>query len=362
MLIYYGVFLISTFFVYLAERKKTSKIKSAFMWLIAILGPTFLAAVRAETVGTDTSGYVKEIFELCKNGTDWKYIVGAYQCEIGYYWINYMVSYFTDSFQILLFVIQILVLMPVIISCKNNKDLVEPYISYLFFLVLFYNRTLNMTRQSIAISFCILAVTFMRKQEIRKFLLCVIIAMTMHRIAILFIFIYFLYYFLQKKDRVFYKFLFSVIAILVLIFYQTIVVKLVDLGYISKRYLYYANSGNQNISTIELLTKVIFLIIILITSKYLNKKNKDNGFLIFILILDILVYCIGFYANYAQRISYYLGFFVIFIIPQVPKCMKMNQRRVCLFFLLAISFVFSYCYYGINECDGTVPYMVAQIM
>lgn len=361
MLIYYIVFLISSLLVFGAEKRTLKGKKANLLWIFAVLVPAIIAGMRAETVGTDTSGYIKEVFNMCKNGTNWKIVIGMYQCEIGYYLLNYIVSLVTGSFQILLFVIQILILGPVLIACKDNSDLVEPYISYLFFLLLFYNRSLNMCRQSIAISICIFSVTFIRKQNLIKFVICILLAMSMHRIAFVFLCIYFISFFLKKKEQIIYKFILCVITMAGLIFYQTLVSKLISLGYISAHYLYYANGGKQNISTIEFTVKILFVLLTLLFSKMLNKKNKINGFFTFMLVFDLLIYCLGFYANYAQRISYYIGFFVIFTVPQIAKCMKKNQRMLVLAVLIMIAVTFSYFYYGVSGCDGTVPYKIAKM-
>lgn len=360
MLIYYDVFALSALFAYIAEKKSLKRGKSIIFWILAIVVPSILAGMRAETVGTDTSGYIKEIFDMCKNGVDWKIIIGAYQCEIGYYMINYIVSLITGSFQIFLFVVQILILGPVAIACKNNADVAEPYLSYLFFLILFYNRSLNMCRQSIAIAICMASVTFIRKQKFFKFIGCILIAITIHRIAFIFIPVYFIFVFLKRKEQIIYKFLLCAIALSGIVFYQSIVNKLISIGYMSSHYLYYANGGKQNISTIEFLLKIFLVILTLFVSKVLNKKNSINSIFSFLLVLDLLVYCLGFYANYAQRISYYIGFFVVFIIPQIPRCMKKNQKLLSLVALLMVAVIFSYYYYGVSGCDGTVPYRIVQ--
>ena len=52
---------------------------------------------------------------------------------IGYYFLNYIITRISDSFQITLFIIQVLILAPVLIACKDNEDLIEPHISYLIF-------------------------------------------------------------------------------------------------------------------------------------------------------------------------------------------------------------------------------------
>ena len=134
------------------------------------------------------------------------------------------------------------------------------------------------------------------------------------------------------------------------------------MGYLSIRYSYYVNGGNQNISMVELTVKMVFLLLIMGVKNILASRNRFNDFLIFLLVLDWLIYCLGFYANYAQRISYYMGFFVIYLVPQVAKCVNKKQRAACMFILFTIALAFSYVYYGINGCDGTVPYKIAQMI
>ncbi len=362
MLVYYIIFIVSSILVYLADKKMRGLRGKKICWLLAVLIPSLLAGLRAESVGTDTSGYIKAIHHLCVNDVDWKVVVGAYQCEIGYYFVNFLVTRISDSFQLLLFVLQILILAPVLLACKDNADLVEPYLSYFLFLILFYNRSLNMCRQSIAIAICIYSVQYVRSEKIVKFLVCLMLAISIHKIAFIFLTIYIISHFLQKKEGVYYKLSFLAAVCCLIIFYKVILNKLISMGYLGSRYLYYVNSGNQNISTIELTTKILYLILILCVASILKKKNRYNEILIFFLVLDFLIYCIGFYANYAQRISYYIGIFTIFVVPQIANCVNKRQKYICLFVLLFIAFAFSYKYYGISGCDGTVPYILSTSM
>lgn len=361
MIVYYIVFLISSFFLYVGERKTDNSKSAKILWALAGIIPALLAGVRAESVGSDTSGYIKLIHDMCSNNVNWKLIIGSYQCEIGYYFINFIVTRITESFQVFLFIIQLLILVPVLYACKDNEDLIEPHLSYLFFLMLFYNRSLNMCRQSIAISFCMFSVRYIRKQKFSKFAICIVLAMSIHRIAFVFFALYIMTYFLLKKEGTFYKFVFLVIAGGLLAFYQIIINKLMSLGYIGSHYSYYVNGGNQNISSVELGIKCLFITLILLNRKNLCKKNSWNNIFIFFLVLDILVYCLGFYANYAQRISYYIGFFEIYLVPQISNCVKKKQRIVTRIILLLIAFAFSYIYYGVNGCDGTVPYKITNM-
>lgn len=362
MIVYYLIFLLSSVCIYNGEKKSDDSKMGKLLCMSAVLIPALLAGMRAESVGTDTGGYVKAIHQLCRKNIDWKMIVGSYQCEIGYYFINYLVTRVSDSFQLLLFVIQILILTPVLLACKDNHDLAEAHLSYLFFLILFFNRSLNTCRQSLAIAFCVYSVKYIRQEKFVKFLLCIFIAASMHKIAFIFGAMYVISHYLKKREGMLYKIGFLAIVCSLIVFYKVILNKLIAMGYLDVRYSYYVNSGNQNISTIEFTTKSIFLVIVLCVAHILKKRNLFNDTLVFYVVLDYLIYCVGFYANYAQRISYYIGFFVIFVLPQIPGCVNKRQKNICTLILLAIALAFSYMYYGVSGCDGTVPYILSKSM
>ena len=189
IMIYLIVFFVSLIFLKLGFNKKFSRdIRKNFI-IISLILPCLLAGARGLSVGTDTNGYIYDLFiksqkidnifkffEIADN----LYLIKDYAYLIITFFIGKLSI--TWNFQLLLFVFEILIIFPLYFSLKK-MSIKDSDIIFGFFIILFtfYNLSLNMVRQAIAISFFVSSISFFVKNDGKK---SKILSLIMYLIAI----------------------------------------------------------------------------------------------------------------------------------------------------------------------------------
>ena len=360
MIKYLITFFISGIFAFIASTSKKKEKKKMFILcsFIAILIPSILAGIRAPGVGTDTLVYIGPFFEKACNSTNvFKYITNR-NIEPLYLLVNYIISRFTNSVNVLYFALQLIIMTFVYLAClETKKD--NYYLPYIFFMILSFNRSLNMCRQTIAISIILFACyRYAFNGKLAKFIVMVIIAAGFHKIAYIAISMYFIHYLINNKN---YSTInkFALICALCVFFigFQPIMKALINHNIINSKYDYYVSSGNSNLIKIETILECLILFITLLLNRYLLSKDKLNNTLTLFLVFDIVLYFLGIYANYAQRIAYFFGYFNIFILAEYINLFKnKKQKSVIAITLIMLLCIYSSYYYGYHNYHGTVPY------
>lgn len=367
MVIYFLVFIISVFFSVLASKcfENGNKNEGRFFSLIAILIPSIMAGLRASSVGTDTAKYVNNTFyaaNLSSNIFDALNNMAHINVEIPYKILNYVVSVFTDNVNWIYFILSFITLLFTYLACYDNRSEKGNYsLAYFSFLLLFFNRSLNLCRQSIAIAIILYSFKYVMDKKFTKCIFWCIIGCCFHNTAIMLILLYFLINFFTGKASNKKKFLVLIGALFFVSQYQNIFLFLInDLKLLDKRYLFYVTDYadlGTNMIIIELLFILVLNIVFYLYKSRLSKIDIKFDCYLFLLMLSFIIYLTGFYANYAFRISYYFYPFVIFMISDLVEYFKGQKQKTLSFVLiLTVLFSYSYLYYEYNKFDETVPY------
>ena len=357
-MIYLVIFFISAFFSFMYQKAKKKTAQKVFA-ILAILLPTLLAAFRNESIGTDTLYYIKDTFMRACTYDSWISFIQSSDIEIGYLLINFIVSRITHNIHVLYFVLQFIIQFLIFKACTKMKNQVPVWFSYLSFLLLYYNRSLNMCRQTIALSMVLYAYQYLKDRKFLKGGLLVFSSLLFHTSAIIGIFIYiFMLLIPNNKQKTFVlKLLIYIVLLVAILGYNNILLFLIDHGILSSRYTYYLADINGNIIWVDYALKLGIFAISLFLYKFLIQK-KENRTLIYFLLIDFTIYHLGFVANYAQRISYYFGYFNIFLIPQFSQCFQGQKQKIMVrSMVIGILIVYWYLYYAYLGADATVPYV-----
>jgi len=159
---YLLVFASSIACYYLAEIAFRDKKRRGIAFLFAVVAtliPVFVAGLRGDNVGRDVVTYILpnmdaavscssfvEVGDAIDSGGEWGY-VGLL------FWLSRM---FSDAGP-LLFVLQLLTIGPLAIAAFLLKDRVSPALAMSIYLFCFFNVSLNMMRQFVAVAFIVLA-------------------------------------------------------------------------------------------------------------------------------------------------------------------------------------------------------------
>ena len=367
---YILMFAISLFLLWLSLKIKNKAIR-VVLTLMSLLLPCVMAALRGLSVGTDTKGYVLSLYQDARNANSYQELVSFskavyYSVDHAYLFINYLVAKCGFSFPTLLFVIQCLIVLPIFyaikLNTKNSKGLI---IGMLLFYLTFYNLSLNMVRQSIAIAFVLLGFSlFMnRKEKWSKVLsiLLLLIGFGFHDTAIIALPLLVLYcLFVTKKINQKTKqaifIILSVFAILATVFYSPILNFIGSSGIYPKAIMYMNRFAIMDINYLGVVRNAIILFTVFAMRKNISEKDGNAYFPMFLALINLMFGILSSFIMYIDRIAYYALF--IDLLLYVPYIMTKRKKAdwfslaLILFFILQWVIVIL-----INNSNGTLPYV-----
>lgn len=338
MFYYLLMFIASIAFILLAFNNKTDKKKYYLFLLAGILIPSFFAALRGMSVGTDTYMYAVEFFEPAINATSFKHyqeILSTLRygsIEIAYVWLNYVVAKLTGNAQVLLFIYSFLTNLFVYLglnSIFNRKSQIT--LGWLIYFCALYCFSLNIMRQQLAGALLFYGVTQLMKGKYISYFVCLVFAFLSHNSAILgFVFlpIHEIIRFFKTKE---YSSKIWVLliggSILTVLFFPVIVKLMVAIGLLGERYLVYAGSGVP-IAPNTLLKRLPIIILMIVYGKRFNEHKEINLELMFILFFEILLSQLSIVVKFAYRITIYFTHFWVLALPQFSEVANKKERTL----------------------------------
>lgn len=196
MVVYYVATCVSLFFAILAQR--VLKRQKKFFVALSCL-PFLIVASLRKFVGTDYSSYLfNKVPEILSN---------PIQPEFGFSALVYVCMKYLDCYQVVIVVIACIFC---ILSWKFlYRESDDFSLSILIFVSLgcFYF-SLNAMRQSVAIAIFFFAVQYIERRELKKYLACLLVGVSFHLSALVFIPFYWLSCFRIKRKYIIYVSLF----------------------------------------------------------------------------------------------------------------------------------------------------------
>lgn len=321
MLVYYVLLLIIFLGIYFEYNEKTFvfkgkeiKAKTIFFWIIYIY-IMVLGFLRKPGFGVDFENYklmydekaMTSLFNLVKDITS----------DNGFYILIWLTSKIVNDFQLFrlfVFACSFSLLSYVIYSDSKNVSL--SYLTYLAFGFLGFDFCIM--RQSIAGILCFYAFRFIEKKDFKKFFLFVILAMTFHKTAIVFLPLYPLIHNKFKIKPWIIKGSILIFAVLSAKFLLPVILKL------------YSNDYSSVLKTAQG-GKLLILYSFLIFAVYILKRQINNKG------VDILYHCVfgtivfqatAPYFSELTRITKYFSLLFILLIPNVLYYYKLEKDKL----------------------------------
>lgn len=323
-----------------------------------------LAAGRTEEIGTDVNNYVVPIWNLTHtvDSSLLSTIFAIGYIEPGYIVINWLVAQFSDDIFWLLLIIQLVILIPIYIGAFKLKKKLSPlWILFLYYCVI-YNETLNLVRQSIALSFCFLALSFLFDNKDKFFIIISVFAFFFHNSAILMFLIYLLYLFCIKGYVSKYRILtYGIIGFgIFCVFSFSILINIfVQYGLLKVKYLAFAGGTfDGHLSKVAFFFKIFSMLLVWwLTSKTRKINSLLKKFFKFVAFYDVLFCLMGATVVYISRISLYtqLVMFIILalLINGKQGVAKITSLKILLFLSGLFYWYFAFVVSGVSE---TYPY------
>jgi hypothetical protein len=205
MIIYVISFAISCLIICFAEKSKDNALSTTLLWL-AIFVTAVVAGLRADTIGTDVRTYVEPMYNLAKqsnsyveflNSSFFKEYVNTKisSTEPGYLLFVYIIAKAVGSLAANLFFTQLFINAFILFGIWHFRDKMNVWLGMLVFYTLFYNESLNMIRQWMAMSVLVYSFKYLSEQRWGRYLICILFAASFHSsgmVGLLFLLVYYL--------------------------------------------------------------------------------------------------------------------------------------------------------------------------
>ncbi|MFV8211406.1 EpsG family protein [Streptococcus pluranimalium] len=374
MLPYLSVFFMSSGLLALSDKIKKSQ-RYIFV-ILALILPCILAGLRASFIGTDTEVYLMPTINAAISSNSfsdfldtgwfriWRYLY-VRDFERGFTLLIYVSSRLLGLFWTK-FIIQALIIVPVYVALKKYKKY-PIWFGMLIFYFLTYNSTLNMIRQSIAVSFMLLGLIYLMESERRKFLLCFLVSISFHISGIILVINALLYFFIKSKSKEQDSRIFIENELTkVLIIFVFGILTLFSIGLVSKilgiiglgSYSHYFN-GVFHFVPNRFLIRLPILFLIIFNWRKWNYSEDNSRFFLAMFMISIMCSQLVSVNTYSGRIAYYFTIFEVLSIPSICYANKNRTiRYLMILFIIVYLVVYWWSYYYIEGIDATVPYML----
>ena len=374
MIIYLIVFFFSVLFTRLAERSIVSNKKHFFTFsVLAVSLPVLLGGFRDDSIGTDTGGYVSWVWSIVSRCSDWKSFLHLYHggyfadIEFGYLTVNFIARLFGDDVHIVYFLTSLLTILPIYLAIYHNRDKAPMWLSMAIFLLSYYNLSLNLVRQSIALSFCIYAFRYVEKKQWMKLAVVVVVILSFHNTGFSFIPAILLYLLMERlhwKGKIIFSLISFVILSIAFKYIDILLLAFVNYGLLPEKFLrYQVDEMTGFLSRSNFIIYIIESALILMAMMYQKTTNMRSRLFSYFTLKSIGVYSftLSTLSMWAFRISYYFNFpadclFLPSALNSLRRNGKINTYRLWVAILLLL-LLFNWCFnIVIKNANETYPY------
>lgn len=350
ILFYFIIILLTTLFCELSINLNDKIARKIFKY-ITILIPSIIAGIRID-VGTDYNLYNRAFYDIA-NGISNRYE----DFEIGYKVINNIIYKLGLNFHWVLFVMNFFTILFIYKALNNEKKYIKVSFGMMMYMFLYYQTSLNLIRQSLAISICIYAITCIYTNNIKKFVFLIILASSFHKSALICFTILLIKYIFESYKKRLFK-LTTFITLILLVFNKEIIAKVVLIIFNSNYYAgYFLRQTETGGSLAAYIVKIIPFIIIYFI--FIQSKNKSKNFNLYANLM-LSGYILGilriFSVTQVQRIAFYFTYLNIILTPYVlRKACDKNYRIIKILIIIFIIFTW-YFEFFVKGYSETVPY------
>lgn len=343
---------------FLAEKalKKNGKIIGILLLILAIFVLCFFAGIRDLNIGKDVSSYFMVAYNSYVN--DGNGILDTSNIaiiEIGFAVLMYLASLFKST-NVALFIVELLVCIPIFLFAYKKRENTSITFIIFIFLTTLYCKSLNLIRQSIAISIIILSTYYFEEKKYKNTVFLMLLAYLFHETAIISLIIYLIIYICQNKTKNKKLYLYLLIfGTIFIVFSFEFILKMFP-----NKYSNYFGSEYEisSFSIMSIIKKMIWIVIgLFYILKFKKDKTYNNNFsYIIFFIIDFIFYFMSIKISPAGRLGYYFlytGYFTF--IPNIKNMFK--QKNIINILIIILMIAFWYNMTVINySADAIYPY------
>lgn len=359
MLPYLLVFSLSVFLLYIAHKiEGKSNILYFVLVFFAITICSLLAGMRDYTVGTDVLVYGYDVFRISAFSSSFGACLDLSKVEFFYSLVNYLFGNIVCNFSFILFTIQFLILIMIFAYIYRYRAIVPIWFSFLVYLFLYYNVSLNLIRQSIAISFLYAFLFLLENRKYLLYIFVVILSYFFHRTAVLAALIMFVIYYIGNRNNNIKMVCSYVIGLFVLwLFFSFFISVFVSVSGF-ERYMAYVEGFKSGISVKDVLINLgyIGLFIFFMSKGILNRR--DGTIYVMFILTAIMCEMLGAYTQYAPRFGLYFSTILVIAVPANILSKKITTQTQFVWVVVFVLCLLFYWYLTFNymEQHHTIPY------
>ncbi len=300
---------------------------------------TALVALRHITVGTDTELYTYyfERFSV----TDWANI-SELSLELGYSYLNKIISVFTKEPQVFLAIAAIAV--SAMIYPTYRRVSTDPSLTIVLFCTMStFVMMFSGVRQMMAIAIGFIAYEFARRKKLIFFIIAVLLATTFHSSAFMLIFMYPMYHAKITK-----KWLYFIVPLLVTMFVFNKQIFAV-LGTVLERYTRFSvDEASTGAYTMILLFAIFAVFAFLVPDE--KSLDKETIGLRNFLLLSLFIQIFAPLHTLAMRMNYYYIVFIPLLLPKIIEHKSERWRQVAIVARhVMVVFFFLYSFVSLSQ-------------
>lgn len=295
------------------DYQKRNNAALAFFFFLLML----LVMLRHESIGNDTRNYIHLFVKCCK--TDWKYLSNL-GLEIGYAYLNKIVSLLSDDPRVFLSLVAVAV--SVMIYPVYKRLNVDASLTIVIYSILStFPMMFTGIRQMLAIGIGFVAYEFVRRKNWIPFLLTVLLAITIHASAFILIFMYPLYH-----ARITKKWLYVVVPTMVAIFILNRPIFSFLTAILARFSRFEGIASSTGAYTMLILFAIFSVFVFLIPDE--SQLDAETIGLRNFLLLSLVIQMFAPLHPLAMRMNYYYIIFIPLLMPRIIECRSNRWNQV----------------------------------
>lgn len=370
-------FILSLCFAYLAKLS-ASKMTFLIFSTISLTIMITLAALRDYSIGVDTLSYLR--LNIYWQGATTS---GSLIDYLKYYLINGskeplfalmlgVIAKVTGEYRVFLFLAQTVIMVGVYIGAYRMKEHANPLLTLLLFYLLYYNYTLNATRQYMALAILFAVVRDIEEGKYKRYIVFTIIATLIHNTSILGFALLLLYYLIygrkelpkeetfvqRKKVSILRRIIIFGLLIGVFYFYDPISHTLINYGILNSKYLIYLDLK----SNATFFASRMFLMVEIIGLGFFFKPFRNNNihpdFFIFCSISFLLLFQLSTVIRAGARIARFFSLLNICTIGMIVNSQRGIKKQIICILTISIALLYWIYTYAYINYSYTFPYII----
>lgn len=365
-MIYLVCFGVSVLFAHLANKARNRY--SFFLWsFISIIVPVMLAALRDYSIGIDTLMYYNGWWtDAVRAGSLFRFLrVYSHTASMEYLYAALLgigVT-FGKNFRVFLFCVHLVIVGGTYMGAFRLKHHAAPELTLSLFYLLYYNYSLNASRQHMALAVLFAAAVYLEQKKYLHYGILCVVAFFFHNSAILGVMPLALYIFLYPSKRMENVPIWRRILLLALIFvavigFNPIARFLINLGIGRSKYLVYLDQENESSYGTARLLLLVEMSVLVVYWKQIKRSDSCANFYLYSTIAFFVLYQMAPLIAYGKRIAAYFAMYNAVTLGMMVRSNKIKSNRVILTFgILLGAFAYWYFIYVRSNGSRTYPYI-----